>query len=418
MTDSAASSAGLRPWQQAALFLAAFALVAARHPDRLFHAQFFAEDGQVWYAGAYNLGWRPALLRPWTGYFFTLPRLAAGLAQFVPLLRAPLLFNVIAIGFQALPVSVLLTARSAAWGSIRFRLLMAALYLALPNSLELSFGVMESQWHLALTAFLLLVASFPRTIAGRILDLALVLLCGLSGPFCLFLFPIAAFTAFRRKDKRRWLPAAVIGLCCVFQSFSLLVLDRNGRPHHPIGATFDLFVRIVGGRVVLSDLLGYTQLPTAPGLGIFLLLMCLTILWIALLTYCLIEANFEMRLFVIFSSLIFAASLVNISTDQPAQIPIWRILVELAAVRYWFYPTLAFAWALAACTQSRLRWLKALSVSLLVFSSFGMLHDWRQPAFNDMHFAEQVERFQKAPVGSTVTIPENPDGWTISLVKH
>jgi hypothetical protein len=408
----------LRPWQHAALFAASCAVLAARRPDGILHPQFYAEDGRAWFADAWNLGWWHALARPWYGVFQTFPRLGAALALLVPLTLAPLIFNLIAIAAQALPVSVMLSSRSAAWGSLRFRFLMAALYLALPNCGELSFGITESQWHLALAAFLLLVASVPCKVAGRALDLALLLVSGLSGPFCIFLFPIAAFVALSRRDKRRWLPAAVLGLCCVIQCFSLLMLDRNGRPHQDTGASLDLFARIVGGRVVLSTLLGINRLPTAPGTGLFLVLLCLTGLGIALLAACFIEATAEMRLFLVFSSLIFAASLLSITPPPPPQTPVWRVLVEAGGARYWFFPTLAFAWALLASTRSRLRLLKGASVSLLVLMTVGILRDWHIPSFKNMHFAEQVERFKQAPIGTTVTIPENPEGWTLSLIKR
>jgi hypothetical protein len=409
---------GLNLWQGVALFFAACAVVVARRPDGVFHPQFYAEDGSAWFADAYNLGWWPALLRPYTGYFLTAPRLAGALAQLVPFIHAPLLLNLVDVCILALPVSLLLSSRSAAWGSLRFRLLLAALYLAIPNCGEISFGITESGWHLAFVSFLLLVASVPRTLAGRALDLALLLIAGLSGPFCIFLLPIALIVAFTRKDKRRWAPAAVVGFCCVIQLFSLLVLDQNGRPHHPIGASLDLFARIVGGRVVFSALVGINRLPATPGSGFLLLFVCFAVLGVAIVGACLLESTSEMRLFLLFSSLVFAASLVSITPPPPPQLSTWQVLVEAGGARYWFFPTLAFVWALAACTRSRMRLVKTSSVLLLVLTIVGIVRDWRIPAFKDLHFAEQVERFEQASPGTTVVIPENPEGWTLSLIKR
>src|ERR1039457_6186574 len=105
MEERSAQQPGIRPWQHGAISLFACAILAARRPDAIFHSQFYAEDGHVWFADAYNLGWWPALFRTWTGYFLTLPRLAAALALLVPLLRAPLLLNIVAICIQALPAS-------------------------------------------------------------------------------------------------------------------------------------------------------------------------------------------------------------------------------------------------------------------------------------------------------------------------
>ena len=56
------SNTGLNAWQQGAVFLVACGVIISRRPDALFHAQFRYEDGAVWYADAYNLGWWQALL--------------------------------------------------------------------------------------------------------------------------------------------------------------------------------------------------------------------------------------------------------------------------------------------------------------------------------------------------------------------
>jgi hypothetical protein len=49
---------------------------------------------------------------------------------------------------------------------------------------------------------------------------------------------------------------------------------------------------------------------------------------------------------------------------------------------------------------------------------FGVIRDWRHPAFPETHFAESVKRFEAAPEGTTVTIQEHPEGWNMRLNKH
>src|ERR1039457_6643827 len=116
MEERSAQQPGIRPWQHGAISLFACAILAARRPDAIFHSQFWAEDGHVWFADAYNLGWWQALFQVHTGYFQTFPRLGASLALLVPLSLAPLLLNLLAIAVRALPVNLLLSARSSAWG--------------------------------------------------------------------------------------------------------------------------------------------------------------------------------------------------------------------------------------------------------------------------------------------------------------
>ena len=207
MEAQTGADSGLKAWQQCALFLCAGLLLASRRPDALLHAQFYAEDGHVWFADAYNLGWWTTLFRTQDGYFQTLPRIGAALALHAPLKLAPLLMNLLAIAVQALPVNILLSARSSAWGSLRHRAMMAFLYLAIPNSGEMTVILTSTQWVLALIVFLLLVARKAAGIPGRVLDNSMVILCGLTGPFCLFLFPVAIIVAWNKRDVWRWMNA-------------------------------------------------------------------------------------------------------------------------------------------------------------------------------------------------------------------
>jgi hypothetical protein len=78
---------------QCIVFLLATAVIVLRRPDVIFHAHFYAEDGAVWYADGYNLGWLHALTITAGGYVNTLQRLVAALSLLVPLRDAPLFMN-------------------------------------------------------------------------------------------------------------------------------------------------------------------------------------------------------------------------------------------------------------------------------------------------------------------------------------
>src|SRR4051812_48196183 len=81
------------------VFLFFTAIVVSRRPDVVFHAQFWAEDGKIWYADAFNLGVIQPFLHPAAGYFDTFPRLAALAGLLLPLGMVPLMFNCIAVVF-------------------------------------------------------------------------------------------------------------------------------------------------------------------------------------------------------------------------------------------------------------------------------------------------------------------------------
>jgi len=63
-------------WQWVVFALVVIALFS-RSPSLFTHAQFYAEDGTIWFAQAYNLGWLHSLTLPQAGYLNTMPRLAA-----------------------------------------------------------------------------------------------------------------------------------------------------------------------------------------------------------------------------------------------------------------------------------------------------------------------------------------------------
>jgi len=409
----------IRPWRHVAVFLIACALIVSRRPDAMVHAQFWAEDGRVWFADAYNLGWFAALSRTWTGYFLTLPRIAAGLALLVPLARAPLLLNLIAISIQALPVNLLLLKRSASWGSLGFRALLGATYIGLPSSPEIHANITNSQWLLALCAFILIVASPPERKSGKVVDFSLMVLSGLTGPFCFFLTPIACYMASRDRDRWRRIPVCILIACSILQASALLFVSPAARAQWGVlGANPTLFIRIISGNVFLGTLIGANHLAIQWGHGFFLFLLFVALGGIAFLAATFVRSTLNMRLFVILAFTIFAASLISPSSYAPPGTTRWELVAGASAVRYWFLPTLAFAWSMVTAFKGRNMILKSISAALLCVLCFGIAGRWLRAPLQDFHFSESVARFESAPAGATVIIPLNPQGWSMQLVKH
>ena len=417
MKDRKGWPTAFRPWQHYVIFLLGCAVWLTRRPDAVFHPQFWAEDGHVWFANAYNLGWWTTLFRAQDGYFQTLPRLAAALALLVPIALAPLVLNLIAIAIEVLPVSILLSSRSSAWGSLRYRAVMAAIYLALPNTREIGAIVTSSQWILALCALLILVASLPHSVVGRTFDISLLLICGLTGPFCVFLLPVAIFIAWRRRDPLRWSYVGMLATLCLVQAWGLLVIDRSGRAHAPLGPSFQLFARILGGQVFLGTLLGGNGLASFKSPSIFFLLVCSAISGSILVAICFLRSTLEMKLLLLLTAALLAGAFLSPAAYPPPGVTRWQLLAGASGIRYWFFPTLSFAWSLLWGFQSQNRALKTVSAVLLCLMCFGIIRDWRIAPMKDMHWPENAKLFEAAPVGTTMLFPENPEGWNVTLTK-
>jgi hypothetical protein len=415
---SAASVLGLTRLQHGFIFLASFALLVTHRLDAILNAQFYAEDGRVFFQDAYNHGWASALIHPYGGYFHAVPRLSAALALLVPLSFAPLLLNLIALGFEVLPVNLLLSARSAAWGRLGPRVLMAALYLGLPNCAEMFANITNVQCSLALIAFLLLIATPPRSAGCKLADGLFLALFGLSGPYCIFLLPIAAFLAWKRDGAWRWAPLAVLSATALIEVLGLLVFDSQGRHHYMLGANWQGFTRILSGQIYLGALLGQNSLSISSGTATFIALACVAIGASAVMAACFMRASIEMRCLIVFAAIVFTASLVSpMIITAPGQ-TLWEALAQAREEHYWFFPILAFAWSLVQCTQLGGSRLKFAGVYLLCLMCVGIVHDWRHPAFVDFHFAAQAKQFETLPPGTAAILDENPDGWHVYLTKR
>ena len=336
------SRAGIGWRLQLLVFLIAAAAVVSRRPDALFNPQFFGEDGTVWYANAYTLGWFHSLFLSQNGYFQTLPRLAAALALLAPLHYAPLIMNLIGITFQVLPVNLLLSWRCSNWAPLSARAFMAVLYVALPNTMELNASVEEGQWHLALAACMLVLARRPeKTWNWRIFDLAIILLSGVTGPFCILLLPIALVFWWLRREPFRLVVIGTLVVSICIQLSALLQTAAATRPKVGLGATPKIFLELLGGQVYLGALLGRNSFRRHDNVAVLAMVVLLAT---AILVYCLIKASLEMKLFLSFAVLAFAASLASPMVSWT--VPQWRVLREAGGIRYWFFPMLAFIWAL------------------------------------------------------------------------
>ncbi len=407
------SSTGLSWQMQLVVFLIAVLAVISRRPDAVTNPQFFAEDGAVWYADAYQLGLH-SLLVPDAGYLQIFPRVVAALATLVPLLFAPLLMSVIGIVVQVLPVNVLASSRYANWGSLSLRLIMGFLYLALPNSRELDVVITNAQWHLALLACIVVLAPSPVTWKERGFDLWVLLLSGLTGPFCVLLLPIGGIIWWVRRGAWRIATNLLIGACAVTQLLVLHKADPAIRSSAPLGASPRLFIDILSGHVFLAAIFGFDNYPARFPLGVMVLI---AILGSAILAYTLFRVKLEFRFFIIFSLLIFAASLRSplVSRSDPQ----WQVLDQAYGIRYWFYPMLAFLWSLLWCAQpGQIRWVRRFAVVMLVLVVIGITKDWEYPPFSDHHFAQYAKKFEEMPRGEAMVFPLYPDGWTMQLVKR
>ncbi len=396
---------------QVLVFGLIFALVFSRCPSCLTHAQFFAEDGRVWYAEAFNSGWMLSLLMPQAGYLQTLPRLGTGLALLVPLRYAPLVMAIIGVFFQALPALILLSKRCRTWAPLPTRVLFAALYLALPNAREVHVVLTNAQWHLALALVLLAFSSPPEGSAGRFSDCFLFLVGGFSGPFCIVLAPLTLIYWWFRRRSWSLVVLSVMSLGALTQ---ILVMLGDVRIQKELGVRLETLLRMIGGDIFACAIFGSHGFALRSPMSLIVLaVFC----YFAVCLYCFRWANIELKLFVLYCAAILVASLRSPYVIGPK--PLWDVLIGDIAARYWVLPMLAFVWSSVWCARYATNCLfRIASTGFLLFMIIGIVTDWYYPAFTDEHFSQYARQVQDAKPGSHITIPIVPEGWYMELVKR
>ena len=403
---------GLSLRWQLVVFALSMAAIFSRQPDLLLHAQFFAEDGWVWYQQAYNLDWVRSLGIAQAGYLQTFPRLVAGIALLFPMQHAPLIMNLAGSVIQALPVLALLSRRCVPLGSLPVRMLMVVVYLAIPDAPEVHVVLTNAMWHLALLQALLALSLPPRSWRGRAADLLLFSIGSVTGPFCLLLLPcVGLYWWFRR---RAW-TLAILGMLSVGAMVQVNAMMHTVRiPGSPLGVTRLRLLRIVGGDIFIDSMLG------SGGGNLRLPLLILgAITGLAIVFFGWRSAPLSGRFYSVFALLILVASLRS-PLLLPGSTPGWEVLARAMGIRYWFFPSLTFLWLAVWCAfEGKIRLVRFAGVAVLLLSLVGVVRKWSYEPWPRGHFAADVETFNTLKSGDHMTFSVyDPGGRLMELIKR
>ena len=396
-------------------------LIFLHNPRRLIRPEMWGDDGPYWYAQAYQYG-IGSLLIPISGYLNTVQRLGAILVQPLPLAWAPFAFQMLSILIQAAPAVFLISPRmDSAWPDRTSRYLFALLFLVMPNAPETSAGLTNSQWYLAILAFLLIVSSSPASTGGRVLETLVLFIAGISGPFCVLLMPAALWELYVADRTRRtdaWRRVVILAVTCLIQVALILGISGERRADLPLGASFDLFVRILSlislgaefGYRSVSDFfhLGLTNISPLPYVAAFGSM--------ALIAIAVAKGPRILAQYVIFAGGIFALSMAKPMVSNPQWPP---MLLPPAGNRYFLFPMIAWWGALFVLAGLPQRWLRGAARILLgVTVLVAVPRDWGDPLnYPPTDFAARARAFDQAPPGTTMEFNIHPPPWTFTLTK-
>ena len=412
VVENIGSREGIGFGWQVAIFVAALFAIFTRLPGALLHPQFFAEDGWVWYEQAYNLHWLRSLGIPQAGCLYTFPRLVAGVSLLFPMQWAPLIMNFAGTVIQALPVSALLSRRCSPWGPLPVRMLMAVVYIAIPDAPEIHVVLTNAVWHLALLQALLAFSEPPLSWRGRVSDVLLFGIGGLTGPFCILLLPaVVAYWWFRRQ---RWTLVVLTLMCAGALIQGLNILHTVRSPGAPLGPTALRFLRIIAGSIFIDSMVG----TGGPNLRIPYLVVA-AIGGLFILVWGWRSAPLAVRLYIVFAIIVLMAVLKD-PLLLPSNTPRWEMLANAMGIRYWFLPSLMFLWSAVWCASAgKSRLVRFAGLAVLLLMVVGIVRKWIYPPWPKSQFSAEVERFKTLKSGEHMTFSVyDPGGRTMELVKR
>jgi len=228
----------------------------ARQPGTGALDTVWAEDGQIFLAGAVGRSLPRALATPYAGYLHTGPRLIAEAAALVPAQRAALVLSGAAAVVTAL-LALLVYAAAAGHLPPPTRVVAAAMVVAVPLAQgDLPNSVANLHWP-ALYALFWVLLWTPATLAGRVVAVGTTVLVALSDVLVVALLPLAVARLVVRRDRYRALLAAALCGGLAVQAVGLLA-GTAGRETvaDPVRAGTGYLLRAVPSAVMGSRWLG------------------------------------------------------------------------------------------------------------------------------------------------------------------
>ncbi|MEH2198985.1 hypothetical protein [Nostoc sp.] len=414
------------------MLIVAFILIISRRPDAILNPQFWAEDGTVFYAQAYNNGILNTLFSPYAGYLDTVARLTAAFSMLFSLKSAPLVFNLIAIIIQILPVTFLISSRfSKLIPNINYRVCISFLYLALPGCYEVHANITNTQWRVALLIFMGIIAQSSQALVN-LFDIIMIFIGGLTGPFSILIIPIIVFLIFSKKISNKKISDLfylkfVVLICTALTQFIILNSNQIGQARlNKVGSNFLSFndvkkiLEILTNHVFSISIFGTNItnyfISALPNFLYNILNIIILVTGLGASLYLLLKSPLELKLFIIFAAMIpftaIALEFPNITVFEAVSV----------GERYWFNLILAFSlgtiWLCYKAYSQKNHIAKIFAVTILAAMSIGIVTDWKHPGFTDFKFAKYADQFLELSTGHEMIIPTNPEPWTIKLIKH
>ncbi len=397
-------------WLLMALVISAL-MLHHRRPDALFNAQFWMEDGEVFFLDSYRVGFLSIFI-PYAEYLHVFPRTISIIGHYlVPIGQLPLFYNIMSLTAFLLTI-VYIWFRGPENKATSLLMILSMTMLPVYN--EVFMNITNQQWSLA---FILLMplCYFKNSKFWSVLDACIILIVGLSGPFATIFFPIVLIRFYFLKDElmktsHLKLPfiAYTFTACLQLALILFFPMERSsGQPGlmEMSRSAFELFYQQFAVLTVNTDIVFLkTNLSIVLGFSLFIGMLILEIL-----TFRSLIKNKQSIPFVFISAglLMFLSTIYGFRKNP-------GMLDPVSTDRYFYIPTITLFWAALHFIETKKYWQYFL---LIGFAAIYFFKDRIIPVkvFKDMHWEKYIHKFDgKEPFEIPINPPDK--GWIIKVI--
>jgi hypothetical protein len=413
-----------------AFHLFILAILVGRRPEAVFKAQFWAEDGAVFFAEQLRMGFWHAVTTPYSGYLHVAPRILAGVFSGLRIQVLPTAYGISSIIVAALCCSAF------SWPLFRWLissdlvrfLCCVIMATALPAGAELIGSITNLQWLLAPVGVLMVFSEqdFSGDRWRAMATLLLLVLIALSAPGLFVVLPLVLWQAVRGREWHRWKAGAVV-LGLAVQALEVIHTKAGGGKAN---WNFDsvLISTLASGtsKCILTPIFGNAFLLVQSVKSLVAAMLLTLIIFLVLFVWLVSQVRERRRLVLLCAVYIGVASVAVVMGGRnfapaflvPANIP------HVQGERYFFLGGCVVIFILgftadylaAHIRQPFLRRVPAV-VMLLLFG-FGMVQNFQTPALVDLSwpaYAGQIEEWRRTRSAAPLVVPLNPPPFNMTL---
>jgi len=412
-------------WQTVFLLLL-IGLIIIRLPELFIEPRFWADEGSRYFTYALHHTVIESLYHPQQGYYSLFNNVASLLAVYlVPLEHAPLVTTLLALLVQLIPFAIILWGNSPHWRTPTQKALACFIVLFIGQDSEIWLNTINSQFHLSLALFLLLLEDTKYTNKLRtILYGMLALFSGATGVVSCFLTPLFLLKAWHSKHRNDQIIAAILVLCCCIQlaaiaSFILLESKRPPRfdsltPYIVIWGIFSYsFISAILSPSRAEIVMTWLENTEESSIISFGLLLIMTLyLYYFSRTYSHLTKTYYIGSILIIATLSIVASIGGDPRPRYAYSTSCILMLMLSSQFKW--PSCRFSKSKQLMSFSQIRPILSILFLLcgLSFGAYNYFFEYTNYSKNWPQWQKQVQRYH---AGETQELMIHPPNWRVRM---